>query len=128
MGGKKKKKNKKKGNKNRIQPGSPEELQNAIDSLRGNCVNDDLSKVISQTLQFLSQTGGELELATTVFKSYVDLSEAIQQSHAARADARKSAQLTELHKIPVHLPADEQVKNLSCPKLADSLYEVFALL
>lgn len=127
MGGKKKKK-KKKGKKNRIQPGSPAELKNAVDALRGNCVDEDLSKVISQTIKFLSQTGGELAQAKAVFNSYVDLSDAIQQSHATRTEARRSAQLAELHKVPVHLPAEDDVSSLSCPKLLDSLYEVFVIL
>ena len=128
MGGKKKKKKKKQGKKNRIQPGSPEDLRVAFDALRGNCVNDDLSKVISQTLQFLSQIGGEIELAKAFFKSYTDLCDAIQLSHTARDEARKSSQLAELHQVPVHLPVEEEVSGLACPKLSDSIYDVFILL
>lgn len=128
MGGKKKKKKKKQGKKNRMQPGSPEELRTAYESLRGNCVNDDLSEVVSQTLHFLSQIGGELELAKALFKSYTDLSDIIQQSHETRADARRRAQITQIHQMPIHLPVEEEVSNLSSPKLSESLYDVLMLL
>jgi len=126
LGGKKKKK--KKGNKNRIQPGSPENLKSALEGLRGNCVEDDLSNVISQTLEFLCQTGKEFELARGVFKSYTDLSDTIQQSHVERAEARKAGQSNEQHGIPVKLPVEEEVSKLACPRLSEPLYDVFVLL
>ena len=124
----KKKKKKSKPGKKRILPGSPEELQSLVDLLKGSCVNEDFGQVISSTIEFLAQTQGQLETARGLFECYTAMSELIQTCHVDRAEAAKQAHLADISKLPVTLPCEEIVNNLSNAKLPDSLAEVFSLL
>jgi len=125
---KKKKSKKKKQGKNRVRPGSVEELQNLVTTLRSSCGDKDYCRVVADTIEFLSQTGRMLEVARDLFKAYVDTSESIQKCQVGRLEAQKAAYPAENHKIPVTLPVEEEVDKLACPKLPDSLHAVFSIL
>ncbi|CAB9496940.1 Elongator complex protein 1 [Seminavis robusta] len=126
MGGKsqkKKKKKKKKPCKNRIQPGSAEELKSLVDTMRSSCVDDEFAAVIYSTIEFLAQTGRSFESARELYRCYLDFSDRIQQTHVERANAPR-----DVNKIPVSLPCEEAVAGLGCPKLAATLHDVFTML
>jgi cell fate (sporulation/competence/biofilm development) regulator YlbF (YheA/YmcA/DUF963 family) len=92
------------------------------------CVDRELSNIISETIEFLAQTTGAMESAKELYKCYVQISDAIQQSQDSGREARRNARVAEPHKIPITLPEEEEVEKLSCPKLSDSLSEIFSLL
>ena len=129
IGGKNKKnKKKKKQGRRRMVPGSAEELKSLIETLRSSCADRDLSQVIFETIEFLAQTDGAMDTAKELYKSYVQISDAIQESQDDGREARQKARLAEPHKIPITLPEEDEVVKLLCPKLPDSISEVFAIL
>jgi hypothetical protein len=123
MGGKKpkKKKKQKKSGKNRIQPGSAEELQSLVEALTCSCVNDAFAKVVSSTIEFLVHAGGTLETARELYLCYLDFSDIVEHEARARSLGGRGNQ------ILVSLPCEEVVAAMSCSKLSASLYEVFTI-
>jgi hypothetical protein len=126
IGGKKQKKKKKqkKPGKNRIQPGSAEELQSLVEALMCSCVNDAFAMVVSSTIEFLAHAGGKFETARELYLCYVDFSDTVQLEHEERARSLRA----KVDQIPVSFPCEEVVAALSCSKLSASLYEVFTIM
>jgi elongator complex protein 1 len=137
--GKKQKTRKKKG-KNRKKPGSQEELNSLVFTLKSSCPSDDYARIIAETIHYLIRVK-ELALASEVYKSYNLMRNSISATQAERMETTRTNKLEaerrsriigeEHHEDPhilVELPVEKEVDELSCPELDSTLVEFFGFL
>ena len=83
-----KKKKKKQRKSNKYRPGSEEELQSLVQTLRGNCIDEAYREIIADTVTFLVQNG-KLNVARSIFDNYESLCVTIAQTQQERKDAQR---------------------------------------
>lgn len=132
---KKKKKKTKRERKQRIKPGSQEELQSLVSKLKETIVSDELLNVIVETIRFLAQIGGKTtnHHARDLYESYQRLLESIQTSQESRisksqtekelaiAMARKEGQNLDT----IVLDCEKEVDDLRCKEFPPFLKNIF---
>lgn len=136
----KKQKSKKKKGKNRRKPGSQEELNSLVFTLKSSCPSDEYARIIADTIRYLIRVQ-ELSLATEVYKSYNVMrttiaktqTERIVTTRAKKLEAEKQSRIVgeKGHEDPhilVELPVEKEVDELSCVELYSSLVEFFGYL
>ena len=135
-GGKKKKKKKApKRSRNRILPGSEKELKELVGLLKFNCISEEYSKVIAETIAFLSQVGKQ-SLARALYVSYNDLLDKVDQSQKERKEttekeieeARNEARREGRDYDAVTIECEAEIDALSCKQLPKSIHQVFSFL
>ena len=136
----KKQKTKKKKNKNRKKPGSQEELNGLVFTLKSSCPDEDYVNIIAETIRYLIRVQ-ELTLASEVFKSYNIMRQAVSKTQSDRMEKTRAEKLEaerksreigqdpneDLH-ILVELPTEKEVDALSCAELESSLVGFFGYL
>jgi elongator complex protein 1 len=129
---KKKKKSERKG-RNRVKPGSKEELDALVGTLRQNCVYEDEFNSILETVTFLSRVD-HVEVARTLFDRYNELRRRIdknQQERLRKAENNTappnhtSSTYEHAELVNVVLPCEKEVNALHCEPLPSYLEEVF---
>jgi hypothetical protein len=134
-GGKKEKKgSKRKGpEKNKIRPGSEEELQFLVSTLKNSCIGADYATIIDETVFFLSQVG-HLDLSQQVYETYealrkaVDLCQTDRLLAAAkeRLEMTRKARMEGIDEPSIILPCEAEVDTLRCENLSTTLAELFS--
>ena len=135
------KKQKKRGRKKkpRRKPGSVEELQGLVGTLKSTCPDSDYGATITETIQFLMLVQN-LELARELFDAYNRMRESLEKFRLERIEKttkekEKASEMTrshgtehDLHHILVDLPIEKIVDALSCAELATNLSDFFDFL
>lgn len=132
---KKKKKKKKSTGRKKMQPGSEEELNSLVGTLKQSCVNASFASVISDTVAYLIEVG-KLALAKELYDGYTSMRLMIVELQQERKDAaRKEEEDTErrarkegIGEMYIRHPVEADVDNLKCPELASSTQEFFSFL
>jgi len=133
---KKKKKSRKKGSAaRRTKPGSEEELKELVTALGHGCPDEHYVAVISETVTFLLQCD-KLSMATLLFESYKELSEAVAQSQSARL-GRDKEEKEEREKRErkegrfndfVEHPCEKDINAIICKPLQGCVQSTFSFL
>ena len=133
-GKKEKKKSKRKGpKKNKLRPGSAEELKFLVDTLKNCCIDANYTGVIDETIFFLSQIG-QMELAQQLYESYEALRNAVNTCQANRQKAAaneqiemaRTARMEGNNSATITLPCEAEVNALECESLSTSLTDLFS--
>ena len=133
-GGKKKKKAKRKGpKKNKIRPGSEEELTSLVSTLKASCIDADYAAIVNDTTFFLSQIG-QIELSRQLYESYESLRKAVDSSQSDRLDTAakerlemaRRARMEGMDHPPITLPCEAEVEGLRCENLSSVLTDLFS--
>ncbi|KAI2501459.1 IKI3 family [Fragilaria crotonensis] len=134
IGKKEKKKSKRKGpKKNKLRPGSEEELKFLVDTLKNCCVDINYTAIIDETAFFLSQVG-HMELARQLYESYESLRNAVnaiqtdrQKTDAVeRMDMARNARMAGNTNPAITLPCESVVNALQCETLSTVLTDLFS--
>jgi elongator complex protein 1 len=136
--GGKKKSNRKKTKKGRskTRPGSLQELQDLVETMRSSCVDEQYCQNIAETAIFLGRVR-EIDLARALYDSYVVATDAIQKSQEDRIEADRKEKLKEENRVrregtdqpePIILDTEKVVDAMTWPSLPDTLHELFSFL
>jgi elongator complex protein 1 len=135
-GKKEKKKAKRKGpKKNKLRPGSEEELSFLVSSLKNCCVDATYAAVIEETAFFLVQVG-QMELSRRLVNSYESLRTAVETCQKERmiSDTQEKFEMQQKVRmeggkaVNVTLPCEEVVNSLECAVLSTTLTDLFSYL
>jgi elongator complex protein 1 len=131
----KKKKKERTGKKNKIRPGSEEELKSLVSTLKSSCVDPIYSEIIADVISFLGQVG-KLDLAREVFDGYMTMKMSIATEQKERIDL--GAKDKEDHERKVRregvndpflvLDVEHEVDSFNCTELPSTLHELFSYL
>jgi elongator complex protein 1 len=134
--GKRQKKQRKKKGK-RMTPGSEEELQSLVATLKGACVDPEYAQTIAETCHFLVVVQ-HVDLAKELFESYTAVCDTLSRSQTERIDTTRDEKLMaerQLRKagdqhedtfILIELPIEKEVDALSCPVVEQTLQDFFS--
>ena len=138
LGGGKKKKKKKapRRSRNRIMPGSEQELNELVGLLKFNCINEDYYTVIAETIAFLLQVGKQQSLARALYESYNDLLGKIDESQKARKESadkemevsRDEARREGRDYDAFTVECEAEINALFCKQLPSSIQQVFSFI
>lgn len=132
--GKRKKKNKKR--KPKRKPGSIEELNGLVQTLRLCCPKDDYAFCVTETLQFLI-FANQVPVATELFNAYQSMAKSIEDSRDKRVESagKEKSQAEQVTRVEgeqdegnfvlIELPIEKEMDELSCAILPGSLCKVF---
>lgn len=136
----KKQKSKKRKEKNRSKPGSQEELNSLVFTLKSCCPSDEYASTITETIRYLIQVK-ELTLASEVYRSYNTMRRSVsdtQRERIERTMAERIAAETRSRGVGdvdqddshllVDVPMEKEVDALMCAELDPSLVEFFEYL
>eukprot|EP00536_Pseudo-nitzschia_multiseries_P004484 jgi/Psemu1/253661/estExt_Genewise1Plus.C_740091 len=135
------KKEKKRGRKKkpRKKPGSEEELQSLVGTLKYSCPDLEYSTTITETIQFLVVVQN-FALAKALFEAYNSMRDSIEKSKIERIEKtikekKEAEELTRSHGIEndlnhllVDLPVEKEIDSLVCAELATTLSDFFDFL
>mmetsp|Transcript_8246 Transcript_8246/g.24364 ORF Transcript_8246/g.24364 Transcript_8246/m.24364 type:complete len:1393 (-) Transcript_8246:1544-5722(-) len=135
------KKGKKRGKKKkpRKKPGSEEELQSLVGTLKFSCPDAEYSTTITETIQFLVVVQ-HFSLAKELFEAYNSMRDSVVKSKLERIEKtakekKEAGQLTRSHGVEhdlnhllVDLPVEKEVDSLVCAELATNLSDFFYFL
>jgi vacuolar-type H+-ATPase subunit H len=136
--GKKKKSNRNKTKKGRskMRPGSLQELQGLVDTMRSSCVDEQYSQNIADTATFLGRVG-QIDLARVLYDSYVAATDSIRKSQEDRIEVARKEKLkeekrvrregTDQPEVPV-LDAEKEVDAMVWASFPDTLHALFSFL
>jgi hypothetical protein len=135
IGRDKKKKKKKTGKKNKIQPGSEEELKSLVSTLKSSCVDPTYCGIIADAISFLGQVG-KLDLAREVFDGYCTMKmslateqkERIQQSAKDKEHQERKMRREGFDDPFLVLDVEREVDSFDCTELPSTLHELFSYL
>lgn len=136
LGQDKKKQKKKKRKSNKVRPGSEEELQNLVQTLRVNCVDEVHCATVAETVTFLVQNG-KLNVGLAVFDKFEWLCETIRRTQEERKEAQQKRDLEKDLKsrregfgaVPKTMHSVEtEVDALTCSSLPATLVQLFSFL
>ncbi len=131
----KSKKTKKKKDRNRNKPGSQEELNSLVFTMKTCCPNGEYAHIITQTIRYLIQVK-ELTLASEVFQSYNKMRENISSTQSLRIECSRAdriaaetrsrvvGEVDDSHLL-IEIPIEKEVDELTCAELKPSLVEFF---
>jgi hypothetical protein len=128
----KEKKKKRHGKKNKIRPGSEEELTSLVSTLKSCCIDEEYAATISATTLFLSQVG-RTDLSQQVFDNYEELrkalavcqSDRIQDTMKNRLIMERKARMEGMDHPPITLSCEAEVDVLQCAALSGILADFF---
>jgi elongator complex protein 1 len=132
--GRNKIKKKKRGKSSKIRPGSVEELDGLVQSMKSACLDDGYSDAISKTVIFLIRTG-EQATAKKLFSSYVSMTDSCDQSRRCRWEAEKVEQVNKDRNqrsaggtriASTRLSVEDEVDTIKSSELSSSVYEFFS--
>jgi elongator complex protein 1 len=133
------KKKKRKKRKPRRKPGSIEELDGLVQTLRLCCANDEYSETIAESIQYLIFVD-QSSLATEIFNQYQSMMKAIDESCKKRVEAtskeKENAQQTfriegeqdEANCVLIELPIEKEMDELAVSDLPETLRNFFRYL
>lgn len=133
-GKKEKKKSKRKGpKKNKLRPGSAEELKFLVHTLKNCCIDANYTAIIDETTIFLSQIG-QIELARQLYESYEALRNAVntcqndrqQAASKEQIDIARTARMEGNNNATIALPCEAEVNALQCEALSTVLTDLFS--
>jgi elongator complex protein 1 len=135
IGKDKKKKKKKTGKKNKVRPGSEEELKSLVSTLKSSCVDLIYCGIIADMISFLGQVG-KLDLAREVFEGYNTLNLSIATVQKERFDLaakekedhERKARRERVEEPFLVLDVEREVDSFDCAELPSSLHELFSYL
>jgi hypothetical protein len=131
-----KKKKPKKKRKPKRKPGSIEELNGLVQTLRLCCPKDDYAFCIAETLQFLI-FANQVPVATELFNAYQSTINSIEESRDKRIEltAKEKSQAEQVTRVEgeqddgnfvlIELLIEKEMDEISCAKLPESLCKVF---
>ncbi|CAJ1907794.1 unnamed protein product [Cylindrotheca closterium] len=131
-----KKKKQKKKRKPKRKPGSIEELNGLVQTLRLCCPKDEYAFCVAETLQFLI-FANQVPVATELFNAYQSTIKAIEESRDKRVEAaaKEKSQAEQVTRVEgeqddgnfvlIELPIEKEMDEVSCAKLPESLCKVF---
>lgn len=136
--GGKKKSNRKKTKKGRskIRPGSLQELQGLVETMRSSCVDEQYCRNIAETAIFLGRVR-EIDLARDLYDSYVVATESVRKSQGNRIEIVTKEKLKEEKRVrregtdqpePIVLETEKVVDSMIWASLPDTLHELFSFL
>eukprot|EP00980_Cylindrotheca_fusiformis_P013788 scaffold3556_cov190-Cylindrotheca_fusiformis.AAC.23 len=132
-----KKKKPKRKRKERRKPGSIEELNGLVQTLRLCCASSDFASTVAETIQYLIFVK-QLPLATQLFTRYramifsIETSrrERVQATAKERADAQQTERMDgeqdETNYVLIELPIEREMDGLRCAELPECLVNFFA--
>ena len=133
----KRKKKPKKPKRSKIRPGSPEELQNLVATLKSECSTEEFAQTVAETCQFLIVVR-RVDLARELFDGYDAFCKAVAASQLARIEktleekavalrhAREQGEGHEDAYLLTDLPIEKEVDSIACAPLPKSLLDFFA--
>jgi elongator complex protein 1 len=133
---KKKKKKKSKGKSSKIRPGSEEELQGLVQTLKVSCTDETYCKNLGETITFLVRNGQQI-VARELFDAYIALSTLIRKTQSDRLEAARleALQMAKQARIdgnagyePIVHSVNKDVDSLVCASLDDKLHRLFSFL
>jgi len=133
LGRTKKQKRKKKGKSKKIRPGSEEELQGLVETLKVSCVDEKQCASIADAIAFLVQCG-KLNVARALYDSYISLCSSVRRAQEERIGAlRKQEHECAMvarregtsNRLNITHSVEAAVDSLACSSLPSSLHELF---
>jgi len=131
--GRQKKKKKKSSRKQRIKPGSEDELKSLVNTLKGNLVDAEYYAITTETIKFLSQVhmttiSKEMYDAYEDFKTNIETSQRERILHCAkkRQEEERKARRDGQHFEMVTLECEKEVDELGFEALPSIIHDFFS--
>jgi len=122
-------------------PGSQQDLDNLLQTLRSNVVDDSFRDVIAETIIFLARIPGQLETSKSLYDKYLATSRAVSEAQIDRVDTLKRKRLEQEKKArrdglaidfrpnyAVVNRSEEEANSLAWSSLPDDLQNLFSYL
>lgn len=125
--GRQKHKKKKKGKGSRIRPGSEEELQGLVCTLKSNCIDEGYSQTVGETIAFLVQNC-QLSVARALFDKHVSMCKKVSDAKEERIRIHQNSSNFKDNDLPQEIfthSVEAEVDALACSSLPITLHELF---
>lgn len=131
---------KKKKQRSRRKPGSQEELDSLVETLKAGCPNREYAVIVTSTIRYLIRVQ-ELTIALEVYNRYNTMRASIAKIQSDRMEETRAGKLAAEKRsrgliqggpddshVLVELPLEKEVDALSCALLEPSLVDFFGFL